>query len=35
MIESKTIIDMVNSLFRDSRDNVECDFCNGATLQFC
>ena len=23
----------VNSLFRNSRDNVECDFCNGAALQ--
>ena len=31
--ESSDLVRKVNGLFRDSRDNVECDFCNGAALQ--
>ncbi len=31
--DSSDLVRRVNSLFRDSRDNVECDFCNGAALQ--
>ena len=31
--DSSDLVRKVNGLFRDSRDNVECDFCNGAALQ--
>ena len=31
--DASDLVDKVNKLFRDSRDNVECDFCNGAALQ--
>lgn len=31
--ESSDLVDKVDELFRNSRDNVECDFCNGAGLQ--
>jgi hypothetical protein len=31
--ESSELVDKVNELFRNSRDNVDCDFCNGAGLQ--
>ena len=31
--ESSELVDKVNDLFRESRDNIECDFCNGAGLQ--
>lgn len=31
--DSSDLVRTVNSLFRNSRDNVECDFCNGAALQ--
>ena len=31
--ESSELVDKVNELFWNSRDNVECDFCNGAGLQ--
>jgi hypothetical protein len=31
--ESTDLVSKVDELFRDSRDNVECDFCNGASLQ--
>ena len=31
--ESSDLVSKVDNLFRDSRDNVECDFCNGASLQ--
>lgn len=31
--DSSDLVRKVNSLFRNSRDNVECDFCNGAALQ--
>ena len=31
--ESYELVDKVNELFRNSRDNVESDFCNGAGLQ--
>ena len=31
--DSSDLVDKVNELFRNSRDNVECDFCNGAALQ--
>ena len=31
--ESRDLVDKVEALFRDSRENVECDFCNAAGLQ--
>ena len=31
--DSSDLVDKVDELFRNSRDNVECDFCNGAGLQ--
>jgi hypothetical protein len=31
--ESSELVHKVNELFRNSRDNVDCDFCNGAGLQ--
>ena len=31
--DSSDLVRKVNSLFRNSRDNVECGFCNGAALQ--
>lgn len=31
--ESSKLVDKVDALFRESRENVECDFCNGAGLQ--
>ena len=31
--DSSDLVGKVNELFRNSRDNVECDFCNGAALQ--
>lgn len=31
--ESSELVDKVNELFRKSRENIECDFCNGAGLQ--
>ena len=31
--DSSDLVRKVNGLFRNSRDNVECDFCNGAALQ--
>jgi len=31
--ESSDLVDKVDALFRKSRENVECDFCNGAGLQ--
>lgn len=31
--EATELVDKVEKLFRDSRDNLECDFCNGAGLQ--
>ena len=31
--DSSDLVDKVNELFRNSRDNLECDFCNGAALQ--
>ena len=31
--DTSDLVNKVNKLFRDSRDNVECDFCNGAALQ--
>ena len=31
--ESSDLVSKVDDLFRNSRDNVECDFCNGASLQ--
>ena len=31
--DSSDLVRKVNSLFRNSKDNVECDFCNGAALQ--
>lgn len=31
--EATELVDKVEELFRDSRDNLECDFCNGAGLQ--
>ena len=33
--DSSDLVRKVNSLFRNSRDNVGCDFCNGAALQIC
>ena len=31
--EATELVDKVEKLFRDSRENLECDFCNGAGLQ--
>lgn len=31
--EATELVDNVEELFRDSRDNLEYDFCNGAWLQ--
>ena len=31
--ESGDLVDKVDTLFRESRENVECDFCNGTSLQ--
>lgn len=31
--ESTELVDKVDEMFRKSRDNIECDFCNGAGLQ--
>ncbi len=31
--EATELVDKVEELFRNSRDNLECDFCNGAGLQ--
>ena len=31
--EATELVDTVEELFRDSRENLECDFCNGAGLQ--
>jgi len=31
--ESSELVDRVNELFRRSRENIECDCCNGAGLQ--
>ena len=31
--DSSDLVGKVNELFRNSRENVECDFCNGAALQ--
>lgn len=31
--DSSDLVDKINELFQDSRENVECDFCNGAGLQ--
>lgn len=31
--EATELVDKVEELFRDSRENLECDFCNGAGLQ--
>ncbi|MBP3325091.1 MAG: hypothetical protein J6L77_01555 [Coprococcus sp.] len=31
--EASELVDKVEELFRNSRDNLECDFCNGASLQ--
>lgn len=31
--EATELVDKVEELFRGSRDNIECDFCNGAGLQ--
>lgn len=31
--ESSELVDKVDELFRESRENIECDFCNGAGLQ--
>ena len=31
--ESSDLVDKVDALFRESRENVECDFCNAAGLQ--
>ena len=31
--EAAELVDKVEELFRNSRDNLECDFCNGAGLQ--
>lgn len=31
--EATELVDKVEALFRNSRDNLECDFCNGAGLQ--
>ncbi len=31
--EATVLADKVEELFRNSRDNLECDYCNGACLQ--
>ena len=31
--EATELVDKVEELFRNSRENLECDFCNGAGLQ--
>lgn len=31
--EATELVDKVEELFRDSRENLECDFCNSAGLQ--
>lgn len=31
--EATELVDKVDELFRNSRENLECDFCNGAGLQ--
>lgn len=31
--EATELVDKVEELFRDSRENLECNFCNGAGLQ--
>lgn len=31
--ESGDLVKKVDALFRESRENIECDFCNGAGLQ--
>jgi hypothetical protein len=31
--DSSDLVDQVDELFSNSRENVECDFCNGASLQ--
>lgn len=31
--DSAELVDKVEELFRNSRENIECDFCNGAGLQ--
>ena len=31
--EATELVDKVEKLFRDSREKLECDFCNGAGLQ--
>jgi hypothetical protein len=31
--ETSDLVDKVDTLFRESRENVECDFCNAASLQ--
>ena len=31
--EATELVDKVEELFRSSRENLECDFCNGAGLQ--
>lgn len=31
--DAKELVDKVNDLFLHSRENVECDFCNAASLQ--
>lgn len=31
--DSSDLVNKVDELFQASRDNVECDFCNGAALQ--
>lgn len=31
--ESKELVDKVNELFYNSRENIECDFCNAAGMQ--
>lgn len=33
LCEATGLVDKVEELFRNSRDNLECDFCNGAGLQ--
>lgn len=31
--EASELVDKVEELFRNSRENIDCDFCNGARLQ--
>lgn len=31
--EASELVDKVEELFRNSRENIDCDFCNGAGLQ--